>query len=445
MKQNQQIIEGDGSAPGPNAPVRKPVFIAVGIIVLVCAGGVVFYKHHEKQSDEAPAEAAPVQSQEPVASPPSSAKVEDEPKPVETTGAAVVTPTPPAPVPVPSVKRTTPVAENTAPRVEASPATRQMVEALTQMDLKQGPLTPEKAAEWKQNLQQLTAQGAGAVPAIRDFLEKNLDLNFDDASAALLGQQSLRLSFLQALQNIGGPEAMAVSSQMLQTSMDPREIAWLAQSLEKQAPGQYAAMAADAARSALSAASTGQLEGRDVGPLFGVLQQYGGPGAAAELASFSSQYRYYSTIALASLPDGAGIPALIQMVQDPDAVSKGGRAPALQMLAQAGLQSPEAFKVLLEQAQQNQIPTGTWLNIASILSGDVMQIGVAPVEGGIRSFHLASGNQNFYTAPDRSTWTPDQVNNYVSKIDQLLSGNNNEVAKTALQNARAAVMGRLPH
>src|SRR5207302_10887716 len=127
-------------------------------------------------------------------------------------------------------------------------------------------------------------------------------------------------------------------------------------------------------------------------PLFGVLQQYGGPGVVSELEKISGQYRYYATIALGNLPDGAGIPALIQMVQDPDAVSKGGRAPALQMLAQAALQSPDAFKVLVEQARLNQIPTATWLNIASILAGDHVQIGTPPLESGVRSFHLSSGN-----------------------------------------------------
>jgi hypothetical protein len=343
-----------------------------------------------------------------------------------------------------SPKRTI-AAEVTQSRIEPSPATRQLVSSITQIDLSQGPLTPEKAAEWKQSLQQLTSQGAGAVPAIREFLEKNLDLNFDATSGGMLGQPSLRMSFLEALQNIGGPEAMAVSAQMLQTTLDPREIAWLARSLEQQAPGQYGQTAASAAREALAMASTGQLEGRDVGPLFGVLQQYGGPDAASELEKISNQYRYYSTIALANLPDGAGIPALIHMVEDPEAASKGGRAPALQMLAQAALQSPEAFKALSEQARLNQIPTATWLNIASILSGDKMQIGTPPVESGVRSFHLASGNQNFYTSPDRSQWAPDQVNNYISKIDQLLavSGNNNPMAATALQNARATLQTRL--
>ncbi len=291
-------------------------------------------------------------------------------------------------------------------------------------------------------MQQLTSQGSAAVPAIREFLEKNLDLNFDSASRNLLGQPSLRLSLLEALQNIGGPEALAVSSQMLQTTLDPREIAWLAQSLEQQAPGQYSEMALDAAREALTMASTGQLEGRDVGPLFNVFQQFGGENAAADLEKFASQFRYYATIALANLPDGAGVSSLIQMIQDPDALGKGGRAPALQMLAQVATERPDALQALLEQSKLSQIPSSTWLNIASILAGDRMQIGTAPIEPQLRSFHLQNGNQNFYTIPDRSEWTPDQVNRNIAVIDRLLDGNNNATAVAALQDAKAKLLAR---
>ncbi len=429
----------------PNEPVRKSVLIITTLLVLIFGGGVLFYAKRAKNGSKPPAEGATTLETGLQASATKSSSVgEDEPRPVETTGSLIEPQPPPAPVSVPSAKRNTPATEAAVPRLEPSPATRQLVSALTQLDLSQGPLTPEKAAEWKQSLQQLASQGPVAVPAIREFLEKNLDLNFDATSGGLIGQTSLRMSFLEALQSIGGPEALAVSSQVLQTTLDPREIASLARSLEQQAPGQYGQIAANAAREALAMASTGQLEGRDVGPLFGVLQQHGGPEAVAELEKFSNPYRYYATIALANMPDGSGISALIHMVQDPDAPSKGGRAPALQMLAQAAMQSPEALNVLVEQARLNQIPTATWLNIASLLAGDKIEIGTPPVESGVRSFHLSSGNQNFYTIPDRSPWTPDQVNNYVAKIDQLLAaGNNNPMAVAALQNSRAALQSRL--
>jgi len=446
MKEDPQITERTSVGAEPKETVRKPVLIIITLLLLLCIGGAILFARRDKAGNTPPSEADATTQPPAQTTVQRSAPAQDDGlKVVDTTGTPVDTQPTTAPVAVPSVRRSTPVVDPAVPRVEPSPATRQMVTALTQLDLAQGPLTPEKAAEWKQNLQQLTLQGAAAVPAIREFLDKNLDLNFDATSGGLLGQSSLRMTFLETLQNIGGPEALAISSQVLQTTLDPKEIAWLARSLEQQAPGQYAQMAANAALEALNMAGTGQqLKGVDVGPLFGVLQQYGGPGAAAELEKLSGQYGYYSTIALGKLPDGAGIPALIQMVQDPQS-SKGTRAPALQMLAQAALQSPEAMTTLLEQARLNQIPTGTWLNIASILAGDKVEIGPAPVESGVRSSHVAMGNQSWYTVPDRSAWTPDQINSYTAKIDQFLAvaGNNNAMVVTALQNSRAAVQGRL--
>src|SRR2546421_7853321 len=193
----------DSPASPPNEPVRKPILITIGTALLLCVGLLVF-RNREKKQSQAPADGTgteQTQTQSPAARS-SSAKSDEEPKAVETTGVRIETQPVTTPVPVPSVKRDVPAVENGPPRVEPSPATRQLVNSLAQLDLRQGPLTPEKAAEWKQNLQQLTSQGAGAVPAIREFLEKNLDLNYDATSGGLLGQPSLRLSFLEALQSI---------------------------------------------------------------------------------------------------------------------------------------------------------------------------------------------------------------------------------------------------
>jgi hypothetical protein len=131
------------------------------------------------------------------------------------------------------------------------------------------------------------------------------------------------------------------------------------------------------------------------------------------------------------------------MVQDPEALSKGGRAPALQMLAEAAPQNPQAMQALLDQAKLGQIPSSTWLNIGSMLCGDRMVIGTAPVESGIRSFHLASGNQNFYTIPDRSPWPASKVEEYMSVANRLAAVNNNPTAATALQNAIACLQARM--
>jgi len=435
MKQNPQIIERAASvARPPHEPVRKPVLILAAIVLLLCVAGAILFANRDRSATPVD----PAVSEQNQASGKAPATTEE--TPVETTGTAVST-THAGPTQI--AIRNSATAGSSESRPEPTPATRQLVTSLTQVDLSQGPLTPEKAANWKQNLQQLTAQGAAAVPAIREFLEKSLDQNFDNTTSNLLGQPSLRLSLMDALQNIGGPEAMGVSAQMLQTTLDPREIAWLAQSLEQQAPGQYSQMALDAVSEALKMASTGQLEGRDVGPLFGVLQKFGGDDATGELEKFASQYRYYATIALANLPEGAGISTLVSMVQDPEALSKGGRAPALQMLAEAAPENPQAMQALLDQAKLGQIPSSTWLNIGSMLCGDRMVIGTAPVESGIRSFHLASGNQNFYTIPDRSPWPASKVEEYMSVANRLAAVNNNPTAATALQNAIACLQARM--
>src|SRR5260370_33992157 len=75
------------------------------------------------------------------------------------------------------------IAPASAPRPELSPYSRQLVAGL-QLN---GPLTAERIGEWKTNLQQLVQQGAASVPAIREFLEKNADLDFGAAGSQALG------------------------------------------------------------------------------------------------------------------------------------------------------------------------------------------------------------------------------------------------------------------
>ena len=316
--------------------------------------------------------------------------------------------------------------------------------ALTNLDLAHGPITPEKAAEWQRNLQLLMQQGVEAVPAIREFLERNLDWDLTPANGGnLLGSSSLRTAMLNALQSIGGPEAQALSADIMQTTSDPREIALLAKSLMQQAPDQYREATLAAAREALAMAAAGKLDGRDVGPLFSVLQQYGGAGVVADLEKATPQWRYYSTIALAGLPDGAGVPSLIQMVQDANGTIKSGRTAALQVLAQISPQYPEASAALIEQARLNQIPNATWINISEALAGQNFQIGNQDADAGnLKSYHLSFGNQNFYSMPGATPLTPEQINQRIALIDQLLAVNSTPAAADALQRSRASLVSR---
>ena len=116
-----------------------------------------------------------------------------------------------------------------APRLGPSPVTRQLVTSLSQLDVGHGPLTPEQAGAWKQTMQQLSEQKQVALPAIREFLQRNQDLSFDGVKGGnAVGYSSLRMGLLDALREIGGPEALAVSVGALQTTADRSAIAYKA-------------------------------------------------------------------------------------------------------------------------------------------------------------------------------------------------------------------------
>jgi hypothetical protein len=203
----------------------------------------------------------------------------------------------------------------------------------------------------------------------------------------------------------------------------------------------------DAARQALNMASEGRLGDADVGPLYEVMSKYGGADIAGELEQNSGRFRYYSAIALAQLPDGAGVPSLIRMVQDP-AGGQVRNVPALEMLAQSAAQYPDAAAALLQLVQNNKIPPRTWPYLTSVLGGDRLQYSDSisdpvPPQGmsDVKTFHMAGGNQNFYSAPNQSL-TPDQINRQIQLIDSLLRATSDPSAIQALQGARNALSKR---
>src|SRR5262249_37950705 len=135
---------------------------------------------------------------------------------------------PPPPVPVGkasvAVKPVQPTVATSPPvwRPEPSAYTRQLVNNLFNLD--QGaaglPKPAEQVAAWKQNLQQLIQQGAAGVPAIREFLEKNMDLGFGSDGSQMLGYSSARAAMFDALRQIGGPEAGGALVGALQATAD---------------------------------------------------------------------------------------------------------------------------------------------------------------------------------------------------------------------------------
>lgn len=331
------------------------------------------------------------------------------------------------------------------PSPAADPELLRLVSMLAGVNIQPGALTPQSAAAWKGSLDALIRFGAAAVPAIRDFLASGQDVSFEavPGAAEVLGHPTLRLALLNALTSIPGPTAIALSADTLRTTVDPREIALVSNSLESLAPGQYREASLAAARRSLSEAFAGKIREQDLGPLFDVFGRAGGTDAVPDLQhAAAGQWKYYASIALARLPDGAGVPALVQMAADPNS-SPGGRSVALQMLGEVAGDVPDARAALVEEARRGDIADATWTMIAATLGGDRFQIGKVDPAGipNIRTWYLKASNQNFYAAPE--ALSAEQIRQRIGTIDQLLAVKPGGSAIALLQDARNRLQGQL--
>ena len=194
-------------------------------------------------------------------------------EPVDELSAAIVTEPPVQPreksyvVPKRPNASPTPASPPVAPALPAdSLPSQQLIERLAQFNPNQSAITPEQATALRQNFQDLLGQGAAAVPAIKQFLEKNQDLTFDEAgSENQVGHSSLRAGLFETLEQIGGPEATEAFVSTLRNTADPSEIAMMARFLEEQAPGQYRQEVVAAKRETLDQAVGGHVQLREVG------------------------------------------------------------------------------------------------------------------------------------------------------------------------------------
>jgi hypothetical protein len=304
-----------------------------------------------------------------------------------------------------------------------------LVARLAQPEFFNAGITPQKAEELKRSLKELAEQGVAAVPAIRDYLDRFQDIDFDALGAGkLIGYSSLRMGVLDALGQISGPEATELSLQMLQKTGDPLEIGFLAKVLEKQLPPeQFRQAALSAATDALAQASSSKPDGRSLTPVFEVLQKYGDESVVGLLEQAVGRWKYPATLVLAAMPDGVGIPALIRLAQDPAIRASGLGDYALRPLAQAAMQYPEARAALVDQARLNQIPESAWPTLAASLTGNYIQY----------------GSQIFSTTTPAIGWTSDQINQRIAIIDQLLAVASSTGGQQALQKARAGLVSRL--
>lgn len=151
-----------------------------------------------------------------------------------------------------------------------------LVKTLSEISAQPGELTPEKADQWKRNLEELIEQGKTAVPVLDEFFQANGDIRFDSiAGGNLLEEPTLRIAFLKVLFDIPTPDNVELQERVLQTTTDPDEIALLAHQLELQEPGEHRASIIQAANAALQKTNTGGFPGRDTSRLTKLLADYG--------------------------------------------------------------------------------------------------------------------------------------------------------------------------
>ena len=314
-----------------------------------------------------------------------------------------------------------------------------------------GDLPPETLEAWKSGLQDLAGMGASAIPAILQFLGRGTDVAFKSELRDDLGHNSARTGLLNVLRSIGGPEAAAAMSQVLNQTQSYHEVALLAQGLEESAPGEHRDQALAIARQHLAAANTGTVKPgtADLAPLFEVLGTYGTPETAQDLEAAAGRWKYYAMSALAKLPDGAGVPSLIRLAEPGS--PGGNRLQALQVLTELAPGNEGAREFLIAQAGRGEIPPEYWSYLKQPLAGnqyfvaDAVLTQFPPVSNwaDLQTIHINSGNQTLYSIPSSASQTPEGIQRQLALIDQLAGSARIPAAQNTLQQARQTLELRL--
>lgn len=350
---------------------------------------------------------------------------------------------PPAQLPIVSEAPAHPTPITNTPPGTVAPVPRtpqQLVAVILEISSIEGPITAEQAETFKRALEELIKQGAASVPAIREFLDKKIEYDYADVSGGeQMGYASMRASMIDALRQIGGPEADEAMVQVLQTSALPSELLEIAKNLDTEAPGQYHDQILNAARESLAIAATNQLANIELGPAFRILQNYGAANTTADAAK-NEPANFNNAINLANMPEGQGLGALVQMAQSSDS-SASGQTIAAEMIAQMAGQNSKAVDALMQMAQNGQISNGTWEKLAPILGGDQLQI-ADPTAAGSSGAPNASENSGFTTV--NTATTSDQINQRIALIDKfLVTVPNDSAAAASLRNQRNILNGKL--
>ena len=276
------------------------------------------------------------------------------------------TPVKPDPVaagtePQPNQAQPVPANNGQAESPQTSP--EQLIDDL--LTLLDQPLSDLQAERFRELMAELAAQGQAALPVIRDYLLSGEDHLFPDEGK--FGHPSLRLAMIDALQKTAAEDVPLISLVLLQSQVSAPEFIALSGYLEKSEPGFYQTEITAAGRQFLAQAA--ETNSTELGPVYELLGQAGAT-SVADLTAAPSHLSHYASVGLALLPDGQGVPALLDQIHQSDLkFDDQQELLQLKLLAQVAAEQADAAAALAEFARQKLIPDSAWPEIAAIAAG----------------------------------------------------------------------------
>jgi hypothetical protein len=178
-----------------------------------------------------------------------------------------------------------------APEKSIKPTPAELIARLRALRIAPGAGQSRTARLAIHDFEELIAAGPAALPAIREFLARNEDIDFaagqgkggrSGVTDEFIMAPSLRFGFFDVVKQIGGADAEKLLADTLETTGRGAELAWLARALQGMAPNKYREVALAAARELLSRPAQpkagSQLDVNDRDHLFSVLAMYGDTG-----------------------------------------------------------------------------------------------------------------------------------------------------------------------
>jgi hypothetical protein len=252
----------------------------------------------------------------------------------------------------------TPAAVATPPR----PNPREIIERLKATRLAAVPAQTRATRRLLHEFESLVDAGPAALSAIREFLARNEELNYQPdggkgssdgrVQTDVLVPPSLRLGLFDVMRQIGGEAAETLLAEVLRTTGRGFEVAYLARVLQEMAPNKYRDIALAAAKELLANPLAGAIDRNDRNYLFGVLAFFNdssyGPSAQAQLVQASNQVDRAALKYLQQTLGEQAVPLVAQAYADPRVTADEAKEPLARVaLAFVGV-NPQAEQMFLQ-------------------------------------------------------------------------------------------------